>query len=144
MLCVNSYPVEHVAACRARMEAQVASFAALREAARGKAEVADALARLEPEFVSNLVVVLEASFMHRSRTLELKDGNALNEVRMLSASLLEHDGVMTADKSIKYKAEKLVLGIGVGEQIRLTEDGFRKLMGAFFVEMEKKFVGQGK
>lgn len=142
MLCVNSYPSEYVAECRARVEAQLAALAASRKAAKGKAEVAEALAQLEPAFVANLVVVLEASFMHRSRTLELKDGNALNEVRMLSASMLEHDGVMTADKSIKYKAEKSVLGIGVGEKIRLTEDGFRKLMAAFFVELEKKFVGK--
>ncbi|MFN7932335.1 MAG: hypothetical protein U0R19_03360 [Bryobacteraceae bacterium] len=93
-------------------------------------DVAEALPRLEPAFVSNLVVVLEASFMHR-----------LNEVRILSASLMEQDGGMTADKSIKYKAEKSVLGIGVGEKIRLT--GFRRLMAALFAELEKKFVGKG-
>ncbi len=41
-------------------------------------------------------------FVHRRNTLERKDGNPLNEVRMLRSSILQSHGVMSADKTIKF------------------------------------------
>lgn len=38
-----------------------------------------------------MVVVLEGCFVHRSRTIEKKDGNPLNEVGMLSNSMMLND-----------------------------------------------------
>jgi hypothetical protein len=74
----------------------------------------NALAAFEPVFFNNLVLSLDAHFVHRTRAIEGKDGNPLNEVRVLCSSLMLHDGVLTAEKSIKLVPQKSVLGIGFG------------------------------
>jgi hypothetical protein len=48
-----------------------------------------------------MVLVLENYFEHRTRAKEKKDGNPLNEVRLLSTSMMTNNGRMAADKSIK-------------------------------------------
>ncbi len=138
MLCINEYPGVYVDACRARITSQLASYKSLVKAVPGNAT--GARAAFESHFFNHLVVVLDASFAHRSRTLELKDGNPLNEVRMLAASILQHDAVLTADRSIKYDPTRSVLGLAVGAPIRLTESDFATLSKAYFAEIEAKFV----
>ena len=78
--------------------------------------------------------------MHRTRALEGKDGNPLNEVRMLCTSLLTKKGVLTPDKTIKYRPESSVLGLELGDEIRLDEEQFRMLYEAFFSELERRFT----
>jgi hypothetical protein len=63
----------------------------------------------EPVFFNNMVLILDTYFTHRSRTTEGKDGNPLNEVRVLCNSILENKSVLRADKSIKLKPETSVL-----------------------------------
>ena len=58
--------------------------------------------------------------MHRTRALELKDGNLLNEVRMLCDSLLENDGALAENMSIKYAADKSVLNLKIGDRVQLS------------------------
>lgn len=87
-----------------------------------------------------MVLVLESSFMHRSRTIEKKDGNPLNEVRVLSRSLVENDGVMGVDKTIKLDPGTSVLRYQVGDRIRVRESDFVRLSKAFFAEVEAKFL----
>ena len=143
MLCVNSYQQDYIDACRARMETQIAAYRALAKAARAKTAapaLRTAADRFEPLFFNNLVVVLDALFMHRSHTLELKDGNPLNEVRMLCASILEHGAVLTADKAIKFKPERSVLKLTIGDAINLSEADFGRLCEAFFAEIGAKFT----
>lgn len=41
---------------------------------------------------------VESDFVHRSRTLERKDGSSLNEVRVLCTSLMSNDGALEADR----------------------------------------------
>ena len=135
MLGVNDYPREYVDSVRAQLDAQVASYKEL--AKSGKAS--KALDGFEPLFFNGLVVQLEMAFVHRLRTKEGKDGNALNEVRLLTTSLLSNDGRLVADKQIKLKPEASVLGLAVGDQIRLNEKDFAALSEAFFAELEKRF-----
>ena len=134
MLCVNQYPREYVDECRSRMAAQLNAYREL--AAPGGATVE----AFEPQFFNHLVLALDRYFVHRSRTLEGKNGNPLNEVRMLCSSLLEHHGVLAADKTIKYRPENAVLQLQIGDEIRLLEADFEALCSAFFRELEATFV----
>jgi len=91
MLCVNSYTKDYINECRSRMESQLAAYKVLVTTARektSKSAINSAVDSFEPLFFNNLVVVLDGFFVHRSRTLEKKDGNPLNEVRMLRNSIL--------------------------------------------------------
>ncbi|MEO5821918.1 MAG: hypothetical protein ABIT71_15550 [Vicinamibacteraceae bacterium] len=153
MLSVNSYPKAFVDACRTRIDDQVAAYRALLKAAgtsarktAGKAAGADAgvaaaAARFEPPFFGHLVIALDAGFMHRSRTLEQKDGNAMNEVRMLSASLVQHGGILAADKTIKYDPATSVLKVKVGDPITIDQAGFVRLAAAYFAAIAATFQG---
>ena len=145
MLCVNSYTQDYVDDCCSRMESQLAAYKALVTAARAKTEsrksaLSTAFDAFEPLFFNNLVVVLDSFFVHRSRTLEKKDGNPLNEVRMICNSILQNHGVLSADKTIKFKTANSVLKLQIGEEINLTESDFVLLFKAFFAEIETKFV----
>ena len=135
MLCVNTYTKDYVNSCRSKIEAQLAACRVLAGEAREKAGDSSAsAATFEPLFFNNLVLVLDRFFVHRARALEGKDGNPLNEVRMLCDSILQKDGVMTADKTIKFDPAKSVLRLQPGDEIRLSdsEADFVRLSNAFF------------
>ena len=134
MLSINQYPKDYIVACRDKMEAQLAAYRKLIKTADAKS--VDAFA---PHFFNHLVLVLETNFVHRARGREGKDGNPLNEVRMLATSLLQHDGVLTMDKTIKYKPDESVLKLMPGTEIKLNEAAFVALSRAFFAEIEAKF-----
>ena len=51
--------------------------------------------------------------------MEGKDGNPLNEVRMMGNSILQNHGVLSADKTIKYNPAKSILKLQVGAEIKL-------------------------
>ena len=135
MLGMNAYPREYIDACRARMDAQLAAWKGIADRANGTSE----LEAFEPLFFANLVLVLEQSFVRRLRGQEGKDGNPLNEVRMLSASLLQNGGILAADKTIKYDPAKSVLGLKIGDAIEIDEHGFERLSMGFFAEIQAKF-----
>lgn len=146
MLCVNSYTRGYIEESRSRMEAQLAAFRDLVTTGQGNSGGSSgsafqaAVEAFEPLFFNNMVVVLESCFVHRSRTIEGKDGNPLNEVRMLCNSILQKQGVMAADKTIKYNPSKSVLKIQVGQEIKLSEPDFVRLRTAFLGGLEAKFV----
>jgi hypothetical protein len=145
MLSVTKYPPEHVAASRARVASQIAAYRRLAAAARAQAgaetgSLDAAFAAFEPVFYNNMVLTLDSYFTHRARTLEGKDGNPLNEVRVLCTSLVQNGGALAADKTIKLKAATSVLGYEVGDEINVNEADFVRLSEAFFAEIESKFV----
>jgi hypothetical protein len=129
MLGVKSYTHEFIEGCRDKAAADIGAFDALETPPP----------QFEARFFNNLVVVLDAMFMHRLRTVEGKDGNPMNEVRVLSNSLLEHGGRMTADKTIKLLPEKSLLGYEYGSQIEVTRADFQRLSDAYFAAIEDKF-----
>jgi hypothetical protein len=98
------------------------------------------LESFEPLFFNNLVLVMDRSFVHRTRALEGKDVNPMNEVRMIWDSLLENSGKLTANKTIKYNPSKSVLKLDVDDEIKLNESRFIRLSNAFFAEIENKFT----
>ncbi len=144
MLCMNSYTQDYIDECRARVNAQLAAYQTLITTARKQTATDEkplnmAIDSFEPVFFNNMVLVLDNLFVHRSRTLEGKDGNPLNEVRVLSNSLLNHNRKMMADKGIKLNPTQSILKIPIGAEIKLTEIDFIRLSKSFFAEMESKF-----
>jgi hypothetical protein len=134
VLAVTKYPQAYVDQRRAAIDAALTAY---RDVTKGVKR--PAVAAFEPIYFSNLVLVLDAYFTHRQRSLELKDGNPLNEVRLLCASILDHDGVMVADKQIKLKADQSILGYAAGDTIAIGEADFVRLAEAFFAEIEQKY-----
>lgn len=144
MLSVNHYDRAYVDGCRVRVDEQVAAYRELIEAARvldpgDDQRLGPAIATFEPMFFNNLVLVLDDSFLHRSRQMEGKDGNPLNEVRVLCNSLLNNGGVMTADKQIKLDPATSVLKHAVGDEVALSEGDFVQLAKDFFAEIERRY-----
>jgi len=145
MLAVKNYTQQYVDGCRARVDAQLAKYRALVAAARDLAthEVSPlelAFGEFYPVFFNNQVVVLDSYFTHRLRAAEGKDGNPVNEVRVLASSILENDDRMLAETTIKFDVSKTVLHHDVGDPIALDEQDFTALAAAFFAEIEKRYV----
>jgi hypothetical protein len=145
MLATKTYAKTYVDACRTSMTAQLAAYQQLRTVARAQAgtadhEFRDATAAFEEQFFRNLILVLEQCFVHRLRALEGKDGNALNEVRMLATSILTNAGMMVVDKTIKYDPARSALGVPIGQRIKVNREQFEALCRAYFSEIEAKFV----
>jgi hypothetical protein len=136
VLAVNVYDSKYVDQCAAKMDAQLEAYQRL---ARGGGAAIEAFA---PLFFGNLVLVLDQYFVHRTRSLEGKDGNPLNEVRMLANAILRHDGVLAPDNSIKYQPDTSVLKLRIGDAIRVDEGQFRALAKAYFAEMRRKFTAK--
>ena len=141
MLGMKKYPKEYIAACRARVDADLRAY---REGG-GKA----ATKELEARFFNDQVLLLDYMFVHRLTGIEGKDGNPLNEVRVLCNSILLNRGRLQVDKlpgwpnsagsGIKLPPEKSVLKLDVGDEVRLTEADFARLSKAYFAELEKRF-----
>jgi len=126
MLSMKAYPDRYVAACEARFERHV-----------------DTISELGPEGVAVLapdaVLLLEHLFVHRMRGNEGKDGNPLNEVRLLAESILGNDGVLEVTGGIKLRPEASVSGLAAGEPIVLDEARLRALGTAYFAEIRTRF-----
>jgi hypothetical protein len=135
MLGRATYSLDFIMACRKRAERQLKLYDAL---AKKAGKEIDAFA---PEFFNTMVLALDHYFMHRLRGKEGKDGNALNEVRMLAASLLEHDGVLAKDDTVKYDAAKSISGIAIGQKIVVDRKRFEALADGFFDQIAEKFAG---
>ena len=121
MLGVSTYSQEYIAQTRARIEADTASFADLKKPSNG----------FESVFFNNMVLALDHYFVHRLRKLEGKDGNPLNEVRVISNSLMENGGVALSGTKL--------LGYAAGDEIRLTAADYERLSKAFLAEIESRY-----
>ena len=129
MLAITSYPQEFVDETRARLAAQVAAYT----------EAAPTGPALEAAFFNNLVIVLDRCFVHRVRNAEGKDGNPLNEARVICNSLIDNGGVMAADKTIKLKPDQSLLGYAPGDEIKLDAAAFQRLAEGFLAEIERRY-----
>jgi hypothetical protein len=135
MLGRNSYAPEYVEQCRTNVDDLLKAYRKVATAAKGAA-----IDKFAPPFFNHLVLALDEYFVHRLRGVEGKDGNPLNEVRMIADSVMLHGGVLTVEKAIKWNPETTVLGLAPGDRIVLDEKSFTKLAGAYFDEIEAKFT----
>jgi hypothetical protein len=140
MLCNNAYHPDYVEAARAQIAASVDAFRALADAADGDPALEAAVEAFEPAFFNNLVLALDHHFTHRGRTVEGKDGNPANEVRLVCTSLTENGGVMVADKAIRLRAADAVLGLDPGDAIAVRAGDFVRLADGFFAVIEERFT----
>jgi hypothetical protein len=135
MLSIASYDQTYVGRCRGKIEASLEAFRALKQETGG----ARVLAAFETEYCNGLVMALDHYFDHRARGPEGKDGNPLNEIRILCNSFMHNNGKLQADTQIKLDPAKSVLGLRVGDPIVLDEATFAKLADAVFAEIGKRY-----
>ena len=138
---MKKYPKAYIAACRARVDADLRAY----RSAVGKTPSRE----FEARFFDDQVLLLDYMFVHRLSGIEGKDGNPLNEVRVLCNSILLNRGKLQVDKlpewpnsavaGIKLPREKSLLKLKGGDEVRLSEADFERLSKAFFAELEKKF-----
>ena len=141
MLGMKKYSRNYIAACRARVDADLRAYRNLAGNGRSK--------EFEARFFNDQVLLLDYMFVHRLTGIEGKDGNPLNEVRVLCNSLLLNRGKLQVDRlpgwpnsastGMELPPDKSVLKLKVGEEVRLNESDFVRLSKAFFAELEKKF-----
>jgi hypothetical protein len=142
MLGRKNYTTDEIDHARSTVDSQLAAYAKLVEAVRGTSDpqAAAALEEFERLFSNNMALVLDRYFVHRLRTATGKDGNPLNELELLTESLMNNDGILRGNNVIKYVPETSVLQLRIGDRIRLTAAQFEGLAKAFFAEIESKFT----
>jgi hypothetical protein len=144
MLGRKTYTPEELAHAQTAIDQQLAAYRQLREAIDGTAaadpRVAAALDAFEPLFCNNMTLVLDRYFVHRLRGVAGKDGNPLNEVELLSDSLINNDGVLRGNNVVKLVADRTVLKLDVGDPIRLSAAEFERLSKAFLTEIRSRFL----
>lgn len=129
MLGRKNYPREYIERCRRDVEAQIEEFNDL-------PPVTSTFAR---RLAGHLVIVMDACFVNRLRATEGKDGNALNEVRLLAQSLMYGD-VVVDDSTVTWTKDAMVLGLTKGDDLELTISDVDRLQRAFFAQMIDKYA----
>jgi hypothetical protein len=141
----KNYTQEEIDHGRAAISEQLAAYKKLAKAVgsgtAGK-NVEAAVEAFDALFFNSLTMVMDRYFVHRlpGADYEGKDGNPLNEVRLIVDSLITNGGVLRADKQIKLTPEGSVLKLSVGDTIRLSQADFERLSAAFFIELERRFL----
>jgi hypothetical protein len=140
MLGRKNYTQEEIVTGKVAIEQQLAAYdaveGALTKNGRGAREA------FAERFFNNMLLVLDRYYVHRlaGPNYEGKDGNPLNEVRIICDSLITNGGKMRADKQIKLPPEKSLTGLAVGDEIALTREQFERLSQGFFAELERRFL----
>ncbi|HEY5142853.1 MAG TPA: hypothetical protein VII98_05085 [Solirubrobacteraceae bacterium] len=139
----KTYTQEEFDRASAAVGEQAAAYRTLVRAIDGAPadpKVAAALEAFEPLFFNNMTLVLDRFFVHRVRAVAGKDGNPLNEVELLSDALMNNDGVLRGNNVIRLVPAESVLGLQIGDRIRLTATEFDRLAKAFLAEIRARFL----
>jgi hypothetical protein len=142
MLGRKNYTPEEVEQAKTTIGRQVSAYRKLAEAIDDSADAGarSSLEAFEPLFFNNLTLTLDRFFVHRIRSAAGQDGNPLNEVELVSESLLTNGGVLQGSNVIKLVPEQSVLKLEVGDRIALSAADFDRLSNAFFSELESRFL----
>jgi len=141
MLGRKDYTKQELDNATTAIERQVAAYKKLAKAvdASGDKKAQSALDAFEPLFFNNMVLVLDRYFVHRLRQVTGKDGNPLNEVELLTESLMNNDAVLRGSNVVKFVADESVLKLSLGDRIRLSVADFDNLAKAFLADIKRKF-----
>jgi len=123
----KKYTQKYIDDYRSRVTQHISAFQTFVAAARNQASADEPLLNteikaFEPHFYSNMELALDSYFVQRMRDMEMKDGNPLNEVRVLCNSMMNNNNMMCADKTIKFDPAKSVLKYRIGDEIKLNEN----------------------
>jgi hypothetical protein len=143
MLGRKSYTQDELDNAKTAVNRQLAAYRRLVKALDGATsdpEVRSALEEFEPLLFNNQTLVLDRYFVHRLRVVTGKDGNPVNEVELLSDSLMNNGGVLRGSHVIKLIPDESVLKLNLGDPIRLSATQFERLAKAFFAEIKTRFV----
>jgi hypothetical protein len=145
MLATSKYSREYIDDCRSRIELQLSTYRNMIAKARHLDKSNDrslhhTIEAFERPFLNNMILLLDAMFVHRTRTIEGKDGNALHEVRLLCNSILNNNQKMVNESVIKSDKITSILRYNNEDDIRLSITDFEKLYKGFFAEIEKKYL----
>jgi hypothetical protein len=143
MLGRKNYTQDELDQARSAVDQQLAAYRTLVEAIDGATQdpkVRSALDAFEPLFLNNLTLALDRYFVHRIRVVTGKDGNPLNEVELISDSLMNNDGVLRGNNVIQLIPDQSVVKLEIGDRIRLSAAQFERLSTAFLAEIEARFV----
>jgi hypothetical protein len=141
MLGRKTFTQQELDHAKASMDAQLGAYDDLVAAIdTDNPEVKQALEAFEPLFCNNLTLALDRRFVHRLRVVTGKDANPLNEVELITDSLLNNGDVLHGSTVIKYKPEQTVVKLDVGEPIALSADDYKRLSAAFLGDIDAKFV----
>ncbi|MEX0698950.1 MAG: hypothetical protein WD354_04380 [Acidimicrobiia bacterium] len=105
-----------------------------------KSKVRAAFEDFRGPFFNNMILMLDRPFVHRLRQVTGKDSNPLNEVEMLCDSLINNKGILREKSPIEYDPDESVVGLDIGDKIRLTAEEFERLSEAFFADLKSKFL----
>jgi hypothetical protein len=142
MLGRKTYTPEELDHATTAIDRQLAAYKKLVKAvdATSDPDARAALDTLEPLLFNNMTLVLDRYFVHRLRITAGKDGNPLNEVELMSDSLMNNDGVLRGNNVIKLVPDESVLKLELGDRIKLSAAQFERLSKAFLAEIEAKFL----
>jgi len=142
MLGRKDYTQKELDDAKMAVHTQLAAYGRLADAidATGDPKARAALEELEPVLFNNMTLVLDRYFVHRLRMTTGKDGNPINEVELLSDSLMNNGGELRENNVIKYVPGDSVLKLEPGDRIRLNAAQFERLSKAFFADLDAKFV----
>jgi hypothetical protein len=143
MLGRKDYTPEELDAATTAVGETLAAYRTLVDAvgrATDDPEVTAALGAFEPHLFNELALALDRRFVHRLRVTTGKDGTPLNELELMTESLMNNDGVLRGNKVIKLVPAETVLRIEPGEPIALSAAQFERLSDAVLAEIRAKFV----
>ena len=142
MLGMKEYGQDYIESCRERVDADLSAYR--KRAGKSPAK------EFEVQFFNSQVLLLDNMLGHRLSGIEGKDGNPLTEVRVLCNSLLFNNGKLQVEKlpgwpnsavsSLTLPREKSLLGLEVGDDVKLSEGDFVRLSKAFFAGIETKYL----
>lgn len=148
MHSIKSYSRQYVDDCCLKIEYQIAVFKKfITESVNQKSAAGTppdsrflrTLQSFETIFFNNMIVVLDSCFHQRNRKQEGRDGNPLNEIRLLAISLLYHKERMWFDKNLGLNPATSILKYPEGALIRVRENDFLTICRAFVAEIRCKF-----
>jgi hypothetical protein len=87
-----------------------------------------------------MTLALDRYFVHRVRMVAGKDGNPLNEVELMTDSVMNNGAILRGSNVIKFVPEESVLKLPVGDKIKLTAAQFERLSKAFLADIQSKFL----